>query len=181
MMHLKNIKMGNPKTKKQYELLKNENITPLFTEDGDDWYEKQTEFSQDTLKVAYLNSGLVAWVGKDVTTIDPTGMSVIELPDITANRRITAPGYWFYRNDGFVFDYSLKAEDDRKNLILKISSKTGEWERDLLLGLISDEDKEKLKAYRVYSKALLAMDLSGVTDKNTYNSIEWPVSPETSS
>ncbi|ENZ0267834.1 tail fiber assembly protein, partial [Escherichia coli] len=56
-----------------------------------------------------------------------------------------------------------------------------EWEKDLLLGLISDEDREKLKAYRIYAKSLQAMDFSIITDKTSYNVIEWPVSPEASS
>ncbi|EHM8567483.1 tail fiber assembly protein, partial [Escherichia coli] len=104
-----------------------------------------------------------------------------EVPDITANRRITAPGYWFYRNDEFVFDYRLKAEDERDALLAQVSARTGEWEEDLLLGLISDEDREKLKAYRIYAKSLQAMDFSAITDKSSYNAIEWPVSPEGSS
>ncbi|EFW9297300.1 tail fiber assembly protein, partial [Shigella flexneri] len=58
---------------------------------------------------------------------------------------------------------------------------TGEWEEDLLLGLISDEDKEKLKACRIYAKSLQAMDFSTITDKSSYNAIEWPASPEGSS
>ncbi len=108
-------------------------------------------------------------------------MSVIELPDITVYRRIEENGYWFYRNDKFVFDYRLKAEDERESLLAQVSVRTGEWEKDLLLGLISDEDKEKLKAWRIYAKWLQAMDFSTITDKTSYRVIEWPVSPETSS
>ncbi|HBP8893014.1 TPA: tail fiber assembly protein, partial [Escherichia coli] len=95
--------------------------------------------------------------------------------------RITAPGYWFYRNDEFVFDYKLKAEDERDALLQQASIMTSEWEKDLLLGLISNEDREKLKAYRIYAKSLQAMDFSTITDKVSYNAIEWPVSPEASS
>ena len=123
----------------------------------------------------------MVWVGKDVTGIEPRNASVIEVPDITANRRITAPGYWFYRNDEFVFDYKLKAEDERDALLKQVSIMTSEWEKDLLLGLISDEDREKLKAYRIYAKSLQAMDFSTITNKTSYNAIEWPASPETSS
>ncbi|EMY1034181.1 tail fiber assembly protein, partial [Escherichia coli] len=123
----------------------------------------------------------VVWVGKDVTGIEPRNASVIEVPDITANRRITAPGYWFFRNDEFVFDYKLKAEDECDALLKQVSIMTSEWEKDLLLGLISDEDREKLKAYRIYAKSLQAMDFSTITDKTSYNAIEWPVSPEASS
>ncbi|EFO4444404.1 tail fiber assembly protein, partial [Escherichia coli] len=93
-------------------------------------------------------------------------------------RRITVPGYWFYRNDKFVFDYKLKAEDERDALLKQVSIMTSEWEKDLLLGLISDEDREKLKAYRIYAKSLQAMDFSAITDKPTYNNISWPEQPQ---
>ncbi|EFY3435706.1 tail fiber assembly protein, partial [Shigella sonnei] len=85
---------------------------------------------------------------------------------------------WFYRNDEFVFDYRLKAEDERDALLAQVSARTGEWEEDLLLGLISDEDREKLKAYRIYAKSLQAMDFSTITDKATYNAINWPERPD---
>ncbi|HDH9184944.1 TPA: tail fiber assembly protein, partial [Escherichia coli] len=113
-----------------------------------------------------------------VTGIEPRNASVIEVPDITANRRITAPGYWFYRNDEFVFDYKLKAEDERDALLKQASIMTSEWEKDLLLGLISDEDREKLKACRIYTKTLREMTFSQVTDKASYAAIVWPELPQ---
>ncbi|HAV9202079.1 TPA: tail fiber assembly protein [Escherichia coli] len=181
MLHLKNITAGNPKTAEQYQMTKRHSIVWLFSEDGKNWYEEQKNFASDTIKVAYNERGRVVWVGKDVTGIEPTNVSIIELPDITTNRRITAPGYWFYRNDEFVFDYKLKAEDERDALLKQISIMTSDWEKDLLLELISDEDREKLKAYRIYAKSLQAMDFNIITDKTSYNAIEWPVSPEVSS
>ncbi|EES5149157.1 TPA: tail fiber assembly protein [Escherichia coli] len=181
MLHLKNITAGNPKTAEQYQMTKRHSIVWLFSEDGKNWYEEQNNFASDTIKVAYNERGRVVWVGKDVTGIEPTNVSIIELPDITTNRRITVSGYWFYRNDEFVFDYKLKAEDERDALLKQVSIMTSEWEKDLLLGLISDEDREKLKAYRIYAKSLQAMDFSAITDKASYNAIEWPVYPETSS
>ncbi|ENF3191539.1 tail fiber assembly protein, partial [Escherichia coli] len=165
----------------QCQLTKQYGITWLFSEDGKNWYEEQKNFASDTIKIVYTGDGRVVWVGKDVTGIEPRNASVIEVPDITANRRITAPGYWFYRNDEFVFDYKLKAEDERDALLKQVSIMTSEWEKDLLLGLISDEDREKLKAYRIYAKSLQTMDFSPITDKASYNAIEWPVSPEASS
>lgn len=156
-------------------------VSLAFSEDDKNWYEEQKSFARDTIKMVYTGDGRVVWVGKDVTGIEPRNASVIEVPDITANRRITAPGYWFYRNDEFVFDYKLKAEDERDALLKQVSIMTSEWEKDLLLGLISDEDREKLKAYRIYAKSLQTMDFSPITDKASYNAIEWPVSPEASS
>ncbi|EFI4696761.1 tail fiber assembly protein [Escherichia coli] len=156
-------------------------VTWLFSEDDKNWYEELKNFASNTIKMVYTGDGRVVWVGKDVTGIEPRNASVIEVPDITANRRITAPGYWFFRNDEFVFDYKLKAEDECDALLKQVSIMTSEWEKDLLLGLISDEDREKLKAYRIYAKSLQAMDFSTITDKTSYNAIEWPVSPEASS
>ncbi|EPO4423868.1 tail fiber assembly protein [Escherichia coli] len=178
MLHLKNITAGDPKTAEQYQMTKRHSIVWLFSEDGKNWYEEQKNFASDTIKVAYNERGRVVWIGKDVTGIEPTNVSIIELPDITTNRRITAPGYWFYRNDEFVFDYKLKAEDERDALLKQVSIMTSEWEKDLLLGLISDEDREKLKAYRIYAKSLQAMDFSAITDKTTYNNISWPEQPQ---
>ncbi len=174
MLHLKNITTGNPKTAEQYQMTKQYDVTWLFSEDGKNWYEELTNFASDTIKMVYTGDGRVVWVGKDVTGIEPRNASVIEVPDITANRRITAPGYWFYRNDEFVFDYKLKAEDERDALLKQVSIVTSEWEKDLLLGLISDADREKMKAWRIYAKSLQAMDFSAVTDKVSYNAIEWP-------
>lgn len=181
MLHLKNITAGNPKTAEQYQLTKQYGVTWLFSEDDKNWYEELKKFASDTIKMVYTGDGRVVWVGKDVTGVEPRNASVIEVPDITANRRITVPGYWFYRNDEFVFDYKLKAEDERDALLQRVSIMTSEWEKDLLLGLISDEDREKLKAYRIYAKSLQAMDFNIITDKTSYNAIEWPVSPEASS
>ncbi|ELD0413857.1 tail fiber assembly protein [Escherichia coli] len=181
MLHLKNITAGNPKTAEQYQMTKQYGVTWLFSEDDKNWYEEQKNFASDTIKMVYTGDGRVVWVGKDVTGIEPRNASVIEVPDITANRRITVPGYWFYRDDKFVFDYKLKAEDERNALLKQVSIMTSEWEKDLLLGLISDEDREKLKAYRIYAKSLQAMDFNIITDKTSYNAIEWPVTPEASS
>lgn len=178
MLHLKNITAGNPKTAEQYQMTKRHSIVWLFSEDDKNWYEEQKNFASDTIKVAYNERGRVVWIGKDVTGIEPTNVSIIELPDIATNRRITAPGYWFYRNDEFVFDYKLKAEDERDALLKQVSIMTSEWEKDLLLGLISDEDREKLKSYRIYAKSLQAMDFSAITDKTTYNNISWPEQPQ---
>ncbi|KDT07995.1 tail fiber assembly protein [Escherichia coli] len=181
MLHLKNITAGNPKTAEQYQMTKQYGVTWLFSEDDKNWYEEQKNFASDTIKMVYTGDGRVVWVGKDVTGIEPRNASVIEVQDITANRRITVPGYWFYRNDEFVFDYKLKAEDERDALLKQVSIMTSEWEKDLLLGLISDEDRDKLKAYCLYAKSLQAMDFSTIADKSSYNAIEWPVSPEASS
>ncbi|EFQ0684644.1 TPA: tail fiber assembly protein, partial [Shigella flexneri] len=70
-------------------MTKRYSVTWLFSEDGKNWYEELKNFASDTIKIAYTGDGRVVWVGKDVTGIEPRNASVIEVPDITANRRIT--------------------------------------------------------------------------------------------
>ncbi|STJ26139.1 tail fiber assembly protein (gpg) [Escherichia coli] len=92
MMHLKNITAGNPKTKEQYQLTKQFNIRWLYSDDGKNWYEEQKNFRPDTLKMVYDHNGVIICIEKDVSAINPEGASVVELPDITANRRADISG-----------------------------------------------------------------------------------------
>lgn len=110
MMHLKNITAGNPKTKEQYQLTKQFNIKWLYSDDGKNWYEEQKNFQPDTLKMVYDHNGVIICIEKDVSAINPEGASVVELPDITANRRADISGKWMFK-DGVVikrtFNFSL--------------------------------------------------------------------------
>ncbi|EIQ10595.1 tail fiber assembly protein [Shigella flexneri K-1770] len=114
MLHLKNITAGNPKTAEQYQMTKRYSVTWLFSEDGKNWYEELKNFASDTIKIAYTGDGRVVWVGKDVTGIEPRNASVIEVPDITANRRITA------RVTGFtaMMNLSLTTDSKRKMSVM---------------------------------------------------------------
>ncbi|EON5665768.1 tail fiber assembly protein, partial [Escherichia coli] len=98
MMHLKNIKPGNPKTKEQYLLTKNSGVVWLWSEDGKNWYEEQKNFQEDTIKLAYTAEGIIVAIDKDVSAINPEGLSVVELPDITANRRADISGNWMFKD-----------------------------------------------------------------------------------
>lgn len=96
MMHLKNISVGNPKTLEQYQLTKRSGVIWLYSEDGKNWYEEQKNFAADTLKIAYDQNGVIVNISKDVSTINSTGLSVVELYDITANRRVDIYGGWMF-------------------------------------------------------------------------------------
>ncbi len=56
MMHLKNIKAGNPKTPEQYQLTKKAGVVWLFCEDGKNWYEEQKNFQPDTIKLLTMRT-----------------------------------------------------------------------------------------------------------------------------
>ena len=64
------------------------------------------------------------------------------------------------------------AEACRRNLIVQVEKTMAGWILDLNLGLISDEDKQKLIAWRLYVKALDALELDAAPE------IEWPPKPD---
>lgn len=47
-----------------------------------------------------------------------------------------------------------------------------------MLGAITDEDKASLTAWMAYIRELKALDLTGMTDEESYNGIAWPDKPE---
>lgn len=64
------------------------------------------------------------------------------------------------------------AEVYQRSLIAEAEKTMSDWVLDLNLGLISNEDKQKLIAWRLYMKALDAIELDAAPD------IEWPPKPE---
>ncbi len=118
MQHLKNITAGNPKTVAQYQLTKNFDVIWLFfSEDGRNWYEEVSNFQKDTIKMAYDENNIIVAITRDASTLNPAGLSVVEVADITANRRADDSGQWMYL-DGQVRNASIrqrKSTDRRAN------------------------------------------------------------------
>ncbi|EDE3818959.1 tail fiber assembly protein [Salmonella enterica] len=168
MMHLKNIKPGNPKTKEQYLLTKNSGVVWLWSEDGKNWYEEQKNFQEDTIKLAYTAEGIIVAIDKDVSAINPEGLSVVELPDITANRRADISGNWMFK-DGAVIkrtyteeEQRQQAENEKQSLLQLVRDKTQLWDSQLRLGIISDENKQKLTEWMLYAQKVESTDTSSL-------------------
>ena len=168
MQHLKNIKSGNPKTKEQYQLTKNFDVIWLWSEDGKNWYEELKNFQEDTIKLAYTVEGIIVAMDKDVSAINPEGLSVVELPDITANRRADISGKWMFK-DGVVIkrtyteeEQRQQAENEKQSLLQLVRDKTQLWDSQLRLGIISDENKQKLTEWMLYAQKVESTDTSSL-------------------
>ncbi len=168
MQHLKNIVAGNPKTVEQYQLTKNFNVIWLWSEDGKNWYEEVKNFQEDTIKLAYTVEGIIVAMDKDVSAINPEGLSVVELPDITANRRADISGKWMLK-DGVVIkrtyteeEQRQQAENEKQSLLQLVRDKTQLWDSQLRLGIISDENKQKLTEWMLYAQKVESTDTSSL-------------------
>ncbi|HDI5835805.1 TPA: tail fiber assembly protein, partial [Escherichia coli] len=113
MQHLKNIKSGNPKTKEQYQLTKNFDVIWLWSEDDKNWYEEVKNFQPDTIKIVYDENNIIVAITKDASTLNPEGFSVVEVPDITANRRADDSGKWMFK-DGAVVKRIYTADEQQQ-------------------------------------------------------------------
>ena len=175
MMHLKNIKAGNPKTPEQYQLTKKAGVVWLYTEDGKNWYEEQKNFQPDTIKIAYDKNNVIVTVSKDVSTINPEGLSVVEVSDITANRRADNNGNWMFL-DGKVVkreytkqELQQQAELQKSALLSEAESVIQPLERAVRLNMATNEERARLESWERYSVLVSRVDTTNP---------EWPQKPE---
>ncbi|EIQ9795925.1 TPA: tail fiber assembly protein [Escherichia coli] len=153
----------------------------LISEDGQDWYECQTQFAEDTYKVAYDSDGIVCSISGDVSALFPLNMSVAEVESLPDG--VDIGGNWVFDGESVVArtltaaEWQAKAESQRSALISDAKETISLWQTELLLGTISDDDKESLTEWLAYIKALQALDLSDVTDEESYNATVWPDEP----
>ncbi|HBO3570053.1 TPA: tail fiber assembly protein [Escherichia coli] len=175
MMHLQNIKSGNPKTIEQYELTKRFNIVWLWSDNGENWYEEQKNFQDDTLKMAYDENGIIRCIEKDVSMLNPDGLSVVELPNITANRRADISGNWMFK-DGAVIkriytpdELQQQAELQKVTLLSEAELVIQPLERAIKLNMATDDERARLEAWERYSVLVSRVDTENP---------EWPDKPQ---
>ncbi|KUU85206.1 tail fiber assembly protein [Escherichia coli] len=186
MMHLKNIKAGNAKTLEQYELTKKHGVIWLYSEDGKNWYEEVKNFQPDTIKIVYDENNIIVAITKDASTLNPEGYSVVEIPDITANRRADDSGKWMFK-DGAVIkrvyteeELRLQTENQKKillqqaelqkaALLSEAESVIQPLERAVRLNMATDEERTRLESWERYSVMVSRVDTAKP---------EWPQKPE---
>ncbi|EEV7832142.1 TPA: tail fiber assembly protein [Escherichia coli] len=175
MQHLKNIKSGNPKTKEQYQLTKNFDVIWLYTEDGKNWYEEVNNFQEDTIKIVYDENNIIVAITKDASTLNPEGYSVVEIPDIAANRRADDSGKWMFKDGAVVKriytadEQQQQAESQKAALLSEAESVIQPLERAVRLNMATDEERARLESWERYSVLVSRVDTANP---------EWPQKPE---
>ncbi|EKR7607236.1 tail fiber assembly protein [Escherichia coli] len=175
MQHLKNITAGNPKTVAQYQLTKNFDVIWLWSEEGKNWYEEVSNFQEDTIKIVYDENNIIVGITRDASTLNPEGFSVVEVPDITANRRADDSGKWMFK-DGAVIkriytadEQQQQAESQKAALLSEAESVIQPLERAVRLNMATDEERARLESWERYSVLVSRVDLANP---------EWPEIPQ---
>ncbi|EFJ3679024.1 tail fiber assembly protein, partial [Escherichia coli] len=112
---------------------------------------------------------------KDVTAIRPDGLSVVEVADITANRRADISGGWMFK-DGKVIkriytaeELLQQAESRKARLLADAESVILPLERAVRLNMATDEERSRLDAWERYSVLVSRVDPANP---------EWPEMPQ---
>ncbi|EFF6682889.1 tail fiber assembly protein [Escherichia coli] len=175
MQHLKNITAGNPKTKEQYQLTKNFDVIWLWSEDGKNWYEELKNFQEDTIKILYDENNIIVAITKDASTLNPEGYSVVEVHDITANRRADDSGKWMFKDGAVVKriytadEQQQQAKSQKAALLSEAESVIQPLERAVRLNMATDEERARLESWERYSVLVSRVDTANP---------EWPQKPE---
>ncbi|KUW61813.1 phage tail protein [Escherichia coli] len=159
----------------QYELTKKHGVIWLYSEDGKNWYEEVKNFQPDTIKIVYDENNIIVAITKDASTLNPEGYSVVEIPDITANRRADISGNWKFL-DGKVVkreytkqELQQQAELQKAALLSEAESVIQPLERAVRLNMATDEERTRLESWERYSVMVSRVDTAKP---------EWPQKPE---
>ncbi|HAJ2528235.1 TPA: tail fiber assembly protein, partial [Escherichia coli] len=147
----------------------------LYTEDGKNWYEEVKNFQPDTIKIVYDENNIIVAITRDASTLNPEGFSVVEVPDITSNRRADDSGKWMFK-DGAVIkriytagEQQQQAESQKATLLSEAESVIRPLERAVRLSMATDEERSRLEAWERYSVLVSRVDTANP---------EWPDKPE---
>lgn len=163
-----------PTDKGKVTSLEGRAVLYLRDEQGNDWYDTQKLFSENTLKVGYDEEGRVRTFCTDVYAFFPMNLAAVELPATKANMRVSLGDDWFYKDGKLqqIRDQQAIAATERDNRMSEATRRIDWLTGALEDGDISEDETAELEALRAYRAALRRLDLT------TAPKIGWPAKPE---
>ena len=172
MMHMKDFSAYTPCDDDLDEsLIAAKRAGGVFIRDdtGRDFYQSKSLFLENTLKVVYDSDKNVVIIKKNIDDTFPSGRSVIEIEDqeyddsrvykIDTDKRV------------LVLNTQLENRGKKQRLIDEADAVIQPTLGYAVSGILSDTEKETLKAWNEYRKALEDVDV-------TATNIEWPEKPK---
>ncbi|EFH7152483.1 tail fiber assembly protein [Escherichia coli O156:H5] len=174
-MELRNVSRYYPE-----EMPYGDGIQYFCSEDGQDFYNSVDKFTKKYKLCIHPETGVIYSMAEDVSRLYPAGFTIVEVDELPEGFCIE--GRWYYQ-DGNILpvpaDYRKIAETQRNRLLSDARNITSDWQTELSLGIISDDDRLKLTRWMLYIRELNSLDLSGTDNKDDFEAINWPAVPET--
>lgn len=181
MLHLKNmvnyIPASETKERELYDFFRKNDLPVMFycDETGLDWYESQTHFEKDTIKVAYDEIGTIRDYNNDASAIVPNNLSVIELLQSEVPGDINRFGEWVIENDEvkpLAVNYQQKAIE-KKTVWLNLANEKIEVLQDAqVLGIANEQEKSLLEEWKRFRVMVSRISTDNAPD------VSWPSAPE---
>lgn len=176
MKNIKNFQRYSPASEEKKALERDINAIFLISDDGQDWYECQRNFSNATIKIMYDAEGIVRAITNDISSLFPENRSVAEVASLPEGASID--GTWIYE-DGRVMPRQLtqrellqQAERKKMSLLLQAEKAMAPLKDAVELEIATKEEHVRYVAWRNYRVLVSRVN---VTDPDN---ISWPNLPE---
>lgn len=173
MKHLKNLKQYAPKIPSL-----GLDVTYLCDEIGNDWYEHQKEFSDETVKIAYDVNGVICAFSHDVSMIWPFNLSVVEFSEEDTPKELSDTGEWIFDGKTIIprqfsqAELEKKAQKDKDQLMALATKVIAPLQDAKELGIATEEELTKLKEWVIFRIQTNRIEVSTAPD------ITWPNYPD---
>lgn len=186
MQHIRNFKRITPTPEQLEEDLTSTGKTFLYyiSEDGQDWYECQKKFADDTIKIMYDSNGIIRSIVAEpimarggslaVSALPgPEDCSVIEIEGALPEG-CSINGKWMIDGNKITSvptDHVAEAEKQKELLMRESESVIAPLQRAVKHNMATGEETLKLEQWEIYSVELSRVDASLAPH------IEWPEKP----
>ncbi|HBK4608434.1 tail fiber assembly protein [Serratia nematodiphila] len=147
-----------------------ESVLYLKCESGHDWYDSQSDFMPDSVKIAFNQAGVICCASVDVSMLWPINMSVAEIPKSDVPNGFYPDGSWFF--DGSVIFQSkvIVVEKERSERNAFATAIITPLQDAVDSGISTPEEEAKLLEWKKYRALLSRVDAG-------QDEILWPDQP----
>lgn len=162
-------------TEKQLEI-RGDMMAMLFNIDkeGVCWYDRREEFAEDTLKVKFMDDGVIVSYDMKPYNLYPEGANIgeVSLEDVPADFKL--PGYWLFKDNKIVVDFEgakIGAERFRDRKMSAVTEQINQLVAAEEDGDITPAEDVLLAKLRSYRSTLRRMPLDDAPN------VKWPDLP----
>lgn len=170
-MKLVNLQRYVPK-----KLFNGDGIQYFIDTTGQDWFKSLPKFDKKYSLAIENDTGVIRSISEDVSRLYPVGLTVVDVDSLPEGCDIF--GGWVFDGEKIVTriytpeELQAQAESKKGQLITEANKRTQAWQTQLMLGMISDEDKKSLIVWMAYVQNVQAIDT------HHPESIVWPAQPK---
>lgn len=143
----------------------------LRCEEGKDWYQSQSEFSAETIKLAVNSSGVICALSDDVSRLWPVGLTVVEVDKTNIPEGVSASGEWLFDGTNISRDEVTVAKKEKHRLLNEANSHISSLQDRSDVGVATKSETSQLTDWKKYRIELNNVDTDKAPD------ITWPEIP----